>query len=76
MIIKTVKYILHVRYHKSSFQTSLCLEQLSVKYILLSATQGEEKKSHVVDDTIRIPPDQDVYNIFIISRFVNKEIKQ
>lgn len=72
-----MKYILHVRYHKSSFQTSLCLEQLSVKYILLSATQVEEKKkSHVVDDTIRILQDQDVYNIFIISRFVNKEIKQ
>lgn len=72
-----MKYILHVRYHKSSFQTSLCLEQLSVKYILLSATQVEEKKkSYVVDDTIRILQDQDVYNIFIISRFVNKEIKQ
>lgn len=29
-----------------------------------------------MDDTIRILQDQDVYNIFIISRFVNKEIKQ
>ena len=72
-----MKYILHVRYHKSSFQTSLCLEQLSVKYILFSATQGEEKKKkHVLDDTIRILQDQDVYNIFIISRFVDKEMKQ